>query len=98
MTDAQVQKLYAIKGGRLPTLRSVYTDPDVLAASPHYRTLYPIFINARPRPSSPIYPRISDLLQVELHRCLTGQKTVEAALQDAQAKLEDLMKEKKLLK
>jgi multiple sugar transport system substrate-binding protein len=98
MTDAQVQKLYAIKGGRLPTLRSVYADPDVLAASPHYRTLYPIFINARPRPSSPIYPRISDLLQVELHRCLTGQKTVDAALQDAQAKLEDLMKEKKLLK
>jgi multiple sugar transport system substrate-binding protein len=97
MTGAEVQKLYALKGGRLPTLKALYQDPEVLAAAPHYRALYPIFVNARPRPASPVYPRISDILQVELHRCLTGQKTVDAALNDAQAKLEELMKEKKLL-
>ena len=35
------------------------------------------------RPATPVYTRLSLILQVSLHRALTGQQEPEAALSDA---------------
>jgi multiple sugar transport system substrate-binding protein len=93
MTAVEAQKKYAIAGGRLPTRKSVYSDPAVLNVAPHFRTLYPVFINARPRPVSAIYSKVSDILQVELHRALTRQESPSDALQRAQEKIDEATKQ-----
>lgn len=87
LTSAESQKDFALKGGRLPTRKSVYNDQQVLAANPHYRDFYRSFITARPRPTRPDYPRISDILQIGLHRIFTGQVPEDEGLLSLQEEL-----------
>ncbi|OGF04820.1 MAG: hypothetical protein A2509_07950 [Candidatus Edwardsbacteria bacterium RIFOXYD12_FULL_50_11] len=89
LTSAESQKEFALKGGRLPTRKSVYHDQKVLEANPHYRDFYCSFITARPRPVRPDYSRISDFLQIGLHRIFTGQVPEDEGLLSLQ---EDLKK------
>ena len=39
--------------------------------------------HAVPRPATPIYSQLSELLQIDLHRALSGQVPPEQALHDA---------------
>ncbi|HET6700438.1 MAG TPA: hypothetical protein VFH14_01465, partial [Gemmatimonadaceae bacterium] len=43
--------------------------------------------SATPRPVTPLYTQLSEILQIELHRALAGQRTPEAALADAARKM-----------
>jgi maltose-binding protein MalE len=47
--------------------------------------------SATPRPVTPIYTELSDLLQIELHRALVGQTTPEAALHTAARRMNALV-------
>jgi multiple sugar transport system substrate-binding protein len=42
-----------------------------------------IIEQATPRPITPVYPELSEILQIALHEALTGQKEPAAALKDA---------------
>lgn len=76
------QKITAIKGGSAPTIISLYQDPDIQKANPFWSD--PQFVEAVkaavPRPVSPIYPKLSEIMQIEISKALTGQETVEAAV------------------
>lgn len=84
LTCPEAQKMYAIQGGRLPTRKSVYKDKDVLSFAPYYRSFYSVFINARPRPATPSYSQMSDVLQIELHKALTNQQSIDETLKNVQ--------------
>ena len=71
ITGEKSMKKRAIEGGYLPTLRSTYEDADVLAANPHFASFSEVFQNTRNRPRSPHYPRMSDIIQENVHRALT---------------------------
>ncbi len=86
----QSQKSFALHGGRLPTRASVYQDDEVLKANPHYRDFYHAFRNARPRPVRPDYPKVSDIIQLALHRILAGRVTADQGLREMQEGLESL--------
>jgi multiple sugar transport system substrate-binding protein len=43
--------------------------------------------SATPRPVTPLYTQLSEILQIELHRALAGQITPEAALTAAAQKM-----------
>jgi multiple sugar transport system substrate-binding protein len=90
MTDPAAQRQFATGAGRLPTRHTLYRDRAVAAALPYLAAVYPALRTARPRPVSPYYARISDVLQVELHRALTDRQSVAAALRAAQRKIEAL--------
>jgi multiple sugar transport system substrate-binding protein len=45
---------------------------------------------AIPRPVTPVYSELSDILQVSLHRALTGQQPPAAALTEAAANMRTL--------
>ena len=47
--------------------------------------------SATPRPVTPIYTELSEILQIELHRALVGQAQPQAALDDAAAKINTLI-------
>ncbi len=81
-------KQFSIDGGRLPTRISLYKDDDILERSPYFEDLYEVFINARPRPVTPHYSQISDIMQVSIHRALLGRITVREALERIDAEVQ----------
>ena len=88
LTSAQAQKYLALGYGLNPTRRALYSDPELNAAQPYLRELYAIFEHARPRPVTPSYARISQIVQAEFSAAITGSKTAEAALSAAQAQIQ----------
>lgn len=91
MTSAQGQKITAVQGGSAPTFLPLYEDADVKGASPLFANKD--FVNgisaAVPRPVSPVYPKISDIIQIEVSKALAGQQTPEAAVQAMEAKIKE---------
>lgn len=50
-----------------------------------------IIERAVPRPVTPVYTQISELLQIHLHRALTRQREPEVALREAQAEMQRVL-------
>jgi ABC-type glycerol-3-phosphate transport system substrate-binding protein len=80
MASAEVQKERAMRGGPMPTITSLYRDPEVLAFNPHYPTVYELLRSARSRHEIPNYMEVSELLQRHLHPVLTGDTDPDEAL------------------
>jgi trehalose/maltose transport system substrate-binding protein len=87
------QKIRAIEGSYNPTIQSLYTDEDVLAAAPFFGSLYDVFINASARPSTvagTLYPEVSQLYYTAVHSVLTGETDGATAMADLELNLIDL--------
>ncbi|MGP4040120.1 ABC transporter substrate-binding protein [Gracilibacillus sp. D59] len=95
MTGEEGQKIIAVNGGRAPTIEALYDDPEVQEAGPLFSN--PEFVSvlksAVPRPVSPIYPEISDIMQIEISKVLTGDQSAETAAENMQIKIEEAMAE-----
>ena len=78
--------------GQFPTRNAVYDDPDLasgLAIPP--AMVRRIIEYAVPRPVTPVYTQLSEILQIHLHRALTRQSEPAAALAQAQAQMQRLL-------
>jgi multiple sugar transport system substrate-binding protein len=78
--------------GQFPTRRGIYDDPGLasaLALPP--ATVRAIIEHAAPRPVTPVYTQLSEILQIQLHRALTGQTSPAGALARAQAEMQKLL-------
>jgi circadian clock protein KaiC len=80
MTGQEIQKERALRGGPLPTIEALYSDPDVLAFNPYYPLLRQILRDSRRRHEIPEYLRISHLIQHHLHPALEGRTDVDETL------------------
>lgn len=70
--------------GQFPSRRSLYEDPALSEAlGLDSSVARQIIERARPRPVTPIYSELSDILQVRLHRALSQQQDPREALADA---------------
>jgi multiple sugar transport system substrate-binding protein len=72
--------------GQYPSRLSMYEGAELEAAlgiSP--RTIRAIIERATPRPVTPVYSELSEILQIHLHRALTRQVAPRDALDDAAA-------------
>jgi multiple sugar transport system substrate-binding protein len=63
MTGAEMQKRIALATGRAPTRSSLYDDPELLAAIPQLKSLLEIFRQSVPRPPTPVYIPLSNIMQ-----------------------------------
>jgi multiple sugar transport system substrate-binding protein len=78
--------------GQFPTRHGVYDDPELasgLAIPPPM--VRRIIEHAVPRPVTPVYTQLSEILQIHLHRALTRQTSPEAALARAQQEMQRLL-------
>lgn len=67
-----------------PPRPALYDDPRLGEILPIPLTLARSIVeHAVPRPATPIYSQLSELLQIELHRALSGQMPPDRALHDA---------------
>jgi multiple sugar transport system substrate-binding protein len=63
MTSSKAQKEIALATGRGPARRTLYRDSELLAKLPHFRKLYETFTLAEPRPVTPVYLPLSNIMQ-----------------------------------
>jgi multiple sugar transport system substrate-binding protein len=91
MLSPATQKSMAIELSLFSTLKSVYTDPDVLAKAPFFSKMQPVLDSAKPRPVSPVYPDISNAIQQRVHSALTKQSTPADALTGLQSDLQTIV-------
>jgi ABC-type glycerol-3-phosphate transport system substrate-binding protein len=78
--------------GQFPTRSGVYDDPSLasaLALPP--ATVKRIIEHAAPRPVTPVYTQLSEILQIQLHRALTRQTSPAAALARAQSEMQRVL-------
>lgn len=92
VTSEEGQKITALEGGNLPTIKSLYQDKEVLAKNPYWADFYDVFITAVPRPVSPFYPQMSDSMQINFHKALTGEITAQQAIQNVAKDLNNIIK------
>jgi multiple sugar transport system substrate-binding protein len=77
---------------QLPSRRSLYDSPELQAAiDMPLESIRAAVDAAAPRPVTPVYSELSELLQVQLHRALTGQVAPDAALRQAGADMRRLL-------
>lgn len=70
-TSRETQKLLALKAGRAPTRKALYEDADIMKAHPHFVDMKDVFLTAYPRPGTPLYPAVSNVLQRYFSRAIT---------------------------
>ncbi|SDR33608.1 ABC transporter substrate-binding protein [Pseudovibrio sp. Tun.PSC04-5.I4] len=91
LTSKKSQKRRAIEGSYNPTIAELYTDADVLAASPFMGQLKDTFTNAVARPSRATganYNKVSNAFYNAVHDVISGKTEAGASL----AKLEKNLK------
>jgi multiple sugar transport system substrate-binding protein len=91
LTSPSAQKELALTIGYKPSRKSLYTDPDLLHEQPFIAGLYDIFMKARPRPVTPYYMMITQVMQPEFSAAVSGIKTPEESLVSAQEQIEHIM-------
>ncbi|GAC1384123.1 MAG: ABC transporter substrate-binding protein [Ktedonobacteraceae bacterium] len=91
MLGPDAQKQLAIQGSFTPALQSVYNDAEVQSKQPLFTKLQPILQNSLPRPVSPVYPDLSNIIQTHVHQALTKQVSPQDALSALQSDLQTLV-------
>ena len=90
-TQPDFQRQHAIEAARIPARESLYEDPAVLEANPHFEQFYDVIVNARPRPVTPLYNDVSELIRTNMNAFLAGSLDVQGALEEMQFGLEDIL-------
>jgi len=84
----EIQKAYAVQFSLSPVKAAIYDDPAVQKAIPFATALREGITNARARPVSPVYPQISQAIYKNVNAALSGQKSPQDAIKQAQADIE----------
>ena len=91
LTSPESQKTLALTIGYKPTRKSLYNDKDLMSEQPYIAGLYDVFMKARPRPVSPYYMMMTQVIQPELSAAISGIKTPEEALSAAQEQIDHIL-------
>jgi trehalose/maltose transport system substrate-binding protein len=86
----EFQKGFAVSLAHLPTIASLYDDPDVAAAQPIVAKWKNVVLNAVPRPSAPTkdkYNEVSNDFWTAVHNTMSGQGSAEDSLAMLEAQL-----------
>jgi ABC-type glycerol-3-phosphate transport system substrate-binding protein len=91
MSSTESQKTLALQSTRLPTLRSLYDDEEVLEKVPVADLGRASLENTRPRPVSPYYSDMSLEMAEQFNASLNGDVPVEQALSELQTELQNIV-------
>ena len=91
MSSAESQKTLALQSTRLPTLKALYEDDEVLEKVPVAALGKESLENTRPRPVSPYYSDMSLVMAEQFNAALKGSVPVGRALQELQRELQDIV-------
>lgn len=94
LTGKEGQKTMAIVGANSPSLKSTYSDPDVLKANPFFgeEAYKDTANNAISRPVSPYYSKLSEIMQIQLSKMLGNQISVTTCVNNMYNEMETEIK------
>ncbi len=92
LSEPKEQKLAAIQGGYLPTLKSLYNDQEVLKKVPVMGVAKEPLARNKPRPVSPYYSDLSLKLQAQFNNSLKGTVSPEQAAKTLQGQISQIIK------
>jgi multiple sugar transport system substrate-binding protein len=92
LTSRRIQKLFAVKSGKAPTRKALYNDGGVLKANPHFKSMKAVFLTAYPRPLTPLYPSVSNILQRYFSKAISNTDTdIEKEAEDASQEINRIL-------
>jgi multiple sugar transport system substrate-binding protein len=94
MIRENVQKQNFLNVGVLPAHADVYQDPEVKRAFPFPPELLNILEQVQPRPVTPYYLMISQILQPELSAVVAGVRSPEEAMRNAESQIKHLERQR----
>jgi len=93
LTSLDTARELAFSFGYSPVRKRLYQEAEFRIKQPYLAILYDVFLYARPRPVSPYYMQITQVLQPELSAVLAGTKSPEEALESAQRQIERIVRQ-----
>jgi multiple sugar transport system substrate-binding protein len=93
MTSEENMKYRAVEATLLPTLKSLYDDPEVVEAIPVIKLGKEALQNARPRPVSPYYGDMSLEMAEQFATVVKGDVSPEQAASTLQKNLESILEQ-----
>lgn len=91
LTSEAIQKRLILNTGLVPSYKSLFTDPQVVAKYPHYPQLLSVVQQPALRPPLAQYAQASDILQRYLSAAFTGRMSAEQAMQAASGETRNLL-------
>ena len=92
LTSKETQKLMALKAGLPPSRISVFSDKEILAKYPWYPAIQEALESGVARPRTLYWAEIENTMGGFVQEAIIGNKTPEQALNEANAKLIQIMK------
>jgi multiple sugar transport system substrate-binding protein len=90
-TSEEAQRKFILEAGFVPSRRSLFLDPQIVAKYPHYPQLLKVVDKAVLRPPIAQYAQASDILQRYLSAALTNRMTPEVAMKNAASETRQLL-------
>ncbi|MEA5471719.1 ABC transporter substrate-binding protein [Spirulina sp. 06S082] len=91
ISSEEMQREFVLETGYLPSLRSLFTDPAIVAKYSYYPQLLEVVENSALRPPIAQYAQASDILQRYLSAALTNTMSAEKAMKSAAAETRRLL-------
>lgn len=92
LTSERIQKLLALRAGRAPTRKALYMDPEILDSYPHFSDMRDVFHTAYPRPRTPLYPAVSNILQRYFSKAISDPSSdIQAEARNAAREIEKVL-------
>lgn len=92
MQSEEAQKVLVSVMNQASVRSDLYTDPELVEVSPYLPTLQESLNNASPRPRTPNYNAVSLAIQENAYAALQGSMTVDEAITQMAADLEQAIK------
>jgi multiple sugar transport system substrate-binding protein len=92
LTGEEGQKINFQVGGRLPTREAIYFDQKINESNQYMKEFYTAMKTAKPRPLDPLYPKISETIQINFNKAVNGFIPIETAVQNVKKDLAQIIK------
>ncbi len=99
LSSPAMQLEFALEVGTKPTRKPLYQNATLQKEQPFIAQLFPILQQTIPRPVTPFYPQISQILQIEFSAVLANIRPVDQAMRSARLQIEHILEmEKRMFK
>lgn len=93
MVSYEAQKTLAIEASHIPAREALYEDEEVLAAAPQFGQFFDVITNARPRPLTPFYGEVSELIRTNMNAFFARAQSADETLAQMQSGLEEILEQ-----
>ena len=93
MASYESQKELAIAASHIPARDALYEDEEVLAAAPQFGQFFDVIKNARPRPLTPFYGEVSELIRTNMNAFFARAQDADTTLSQMQSGLTDILEQ-----